>query len=217
MKRPPTADLPDPLDIEFSLFRHVEAFNLAPGSDPSALIPAQPQTSTDPGPPFSFWGRGALADWTLFVDSSSAGALDLTGLSEVRLSIGCIGLVVQGAVTPSTVQVTPAATGLPASARRGAARDGAPAPLRTATLHHSQEELSVLTSGSPDRSRRSSPVAELRSQASTELTSTQSAAEFLSSRASISASPVSSAERCTMPSVHAAPASAAGVSTSCWV
>ncbi len=117
MKRPPTADLPDPLDIEFSLFRHVEAFNLAPGSDPSALIPAQPQTSTDPGPPFSFWGRGALADWTLFVDSSSTGALDLTGLNEVRLSIGCIGLVVQGAVTPSTVQVTPAATEVPASAR----------------------------------------------------------------------------------------------------
>ena len=28
---------------------------------------------------------------------------------------------------------------------------------------------------------------------------------------------VLSAERCTMPSVHAAPASAAGVSTSCWV
>ena len=119
MKRPPTADLPDPLDIEFSLFSHVEAFNLAPGSDPGAVIPAQPQTSTDPGPPFSFWGRGALADWTLFVDPSSAGALDLTGLTEVRLSIGCIGLVVQGTVTPSTIQVTPTATGVPSSARAG--------------------------------------------------------------------------------------------------
>ena len=39
MKRPPTAELPDPLDIEFSRFSHVEAFNLAPGSDPNALIP----------------------------------------------------------------------------------------------------------------------------------------------------------------------------------
>lgn len=126
MKRPPTADLPDPLDIEFSLFSHVEAFNLAPGSDPNALIPAQPQTSAEPGPPFSFWGRGALADWTLFVDQFSAGALDMTGLSEVRLSIGCIGLVVQGTVTPSTVQVAPLATGVPAGARRGAARDGVP-------------------------------------------------------------------------------------------
>lgn len=126
MKRPPTADLPDPLDIEFWLFSHVEAFNLAPGSDPNALIPAQPQTSTEPGPPFSFWGRGALADWTLFVDQFSAGALDLIGLSEVRLSIGCIGLVVQGTITPSTVQVAPLATGVPASARRGAAHDGVP-------------------------------------------------------------------------------------------
>ena len=75
MKRPPTADLPDPLDIEFSLFSHLEAFNLAAGPDPTAQIPAQPQTSTDPGPPFSFWGRGALAGWTLFVDPSSAARL----------------------------------------------------------------------------------------------------------------------------------------------
>src|SRR5580698_1986917 len=116
MKRPPSADLPDPLDIEFSLFSHVEAFNLASGSDPGASIPAQPQNSTDPGPPFSFWGRGALADWTLFVDPFSAAALDLTGLSQVRLSIGCIGLVVQGTVTPSTVQVAPLVTGVPGRA-----------------------------------------------------------------------------------------------------
>ena len=97
MKRPPTADLPDPLDIEFSLFSHVEAFNLTTGSDPTAIIPAQPQNTTDPGPPFSFWGRGALADWTLSVDPSSAATLDLTGLSQVRFLIGCIGLVAQGA------------------------------------------------------------------------------------------------------------------------
>jgi hypothetical protein len=126
MKRPPTADLPDPLDIEFSLFSHVEAFNLAAGQDPGAVIPAQPQNSADPGPPFSFWGRGALADWTLFVDPFSAAALDLTGLSQVRLSIGCIGLVVQGTVTPSTVQVAPLVTGVPGGAQRSAVRDGVP-------------------------------------------------------------------------------------------
>ena len=97
MKRPPTADQPDPLDIEFSLFSHVEAFNLAAGSNPGAVIPVQPQNLTDPGPPFSFWGRGALADWTLSVDPSSVATLDLTGLSQVRLLIGCIGLVAQGA------------------------------------------------------------------------------------------------------------------------
>ncbi len=118
MKRPPAADLPEPPDIEFSLFSHVEAFNVAAGSDPGAAIPAQPQTAAEPGPPFSFWGRGALADWTLFVDPSAGAALDLTGLTELRLSIGCIGLVVQGTVTPSTLQITPSAIPVPASMRR---------------------------------------------------------------------------------------------------
>jgi hypothetical protein len=118
MKRPPTADLPEPPDIEFSLFSHVEAFNVAAGSDPGAAIPAQPQTAAEPGPPFSFWGRGALADWALFVDPSAGAALDLTGLTELRLSIGCIGLVVQGTVTPATLQIAPSANPVPASTRR---------------------------------------------------------------------------------------------------
>jgi hypothetical protein len=108
MRRPPTADQPQPPDIEFSLLSHVEAFNFAAGSDPSAVIPAEPQTSAEPGPPFSFWGRGALADWTLFADTSAT-ALELTALSEVQLSIGCIGTVAQGAVTPPTIQITPTA------------------------------------------------------------------------------------------------------------
>ena len=108
MRRPPTADQPQPPDIEFSLLSHVEAFNFAAGSDPSAVIPAEPQAAVDPGPPFSFWGRGALADWTLFADASAT-ALDLTALSEVQLSIGCIGTVAQGAVTPPTIQISPTA------------------------------------------------------------------------------------------------------------
>ena len=108
MRRPPTTDQPQPPDIEFSLFSHVEAFNFAAGSDPSAVIPAEPQTAAEPGPPFSFWGRGALADWTLFPDASAT-ALDLTALSEVQLSIGCIGTVAQGAITPPTIQISPTA------------------------------------------------------------------------------------------------------------
>ncbi len=108
MRRPPTTDLPQPPDIEFSLLSHVEAFNFAAGSDPSAVIPAEPQTGAEPGPPFSFWGRGALADWTLFPDASAT-ALNLTTLSEVRPSIGCIGTVAQGAITPPTIQISPTA------------------------------------------------------------------------------------------------------------
>ena len=108
MRRPPTTDQPQPPDIEFSLLRHVEAFNFAAGPDPTAMIPAGPQTSAEPGPPFSFWGRGALADWTLFADASAT-ALDLTALSEVQLLIGCIGTVAQGAVTPPTIQISPTA------------------------------------------------------------------------------------------------------------
>jgi hypothetical protein len=108
MRQPPTTDQPQPPDIEFSLLSHVEAFNFAAGPNPTAVIPAEPQTSAEPGPPFSFWGRGALADWTLFADASAT-ALDLTALSEVQLSIGCIGTVAQGAVTPSTIQISPMA------------------------------------------------------------------------------------------------------------
>jgi hypothetical protein len=123
MRRPPTIDQPQPPDIEFSLLRHVEAFNFAAGSDPSAVIPAEPQASAEPGPPFSFWGRGALADWTLFADPSAT-ALDLAALSEVQLSIGCIGTVAQGAVTPPIIQISPTARPVavpPSAAVRNAA------------------------------------------------------------------------------------------------
>jgi hypothetical protein len=94
------------------LFSHIEAFNVAAGSNLIAAIPAQPQSSVEPGPPFSFWGRGALADWTLFTDQSAT-ALNLSGLSEVRIAIGCIGLVAHGAVAPATLRIAPTPTLLP--------------------------------------------------------------------------------------------------------
>jgi hypothetical protein len=106
VKRRPTAVLPAPPDVEFMLFSHIEAFNVAAGTNLTAAIPAQPQSSVEPGPPFSFWGRGALADWTLFTDQSAT-ALNLSGLSEVRIAIGCIGLVAHGAVAPATLRIAP--------------------------------------------------------------------------------------------------------------
>ena len=87
----------------------------------SAAIPAQPQSNVDPGPPFSFWGRGALADWTLFLDASAT-ALDLTALSAVKFTIGCIGLVPQGTVSPWSFAY---AEPVPVSARKPL-----PPPLR---------------------------------------------------------------------------------------
>jgi hypothetical protein len=107
MARRPSPMLPNPPDIEFALFPHVEAFNFQAGATPlSAAIPRQPQSNVDPGPPFSFWGRGVLADWTLFRDPSAT-ALDLSALTAVRVTIGCIGLVPQGTVAPSVIRVQP--------------------------------------------------------------------------------------------------------------
>lgn len=112
MKQRPSVGLANPPDAEFVLVSHVEAFNVAAGANPTAMIPSHPQTSTEPGPPFSFWGRGVLAEWLLFPDASAT-ALDLSGLTEARLEIGCIGLVPHGAVTPTDLQLRPAATLLP--------------------------------------------------------------------------------------------------------
>jgi hypothetical protein len=107
MARRPSPAVPNPPDVEFALFPHVEAFNLRAGSGAlSAAIPAQPQSNVDPGPPFSFWGRGALADWTLFTDASAT-ALDLSGLSAITFRIGCIGLVAQGTVVPPVLHLRP--------------------------------------------------------------------------------------------------------------
>ena len=107
MARRPTPAVPNPPAVEFTLFPHVEAFNLRAGTGVlRASIRAQPASSVDPGPPFSFWGRGALADWALFADASAT-ALDMSGLSAVKLSIGCIGLVPQGTVIPPVVELRP--------------------------------------------------------------------------------------------------------------
>jgi hypothetical protein len=98
---------PNPPAIEFMLLPHVEAFNFQAGSSVlSAAIPAQPPSTAQPGPPFSFWGRGALADWTLFPDPS-ARTLNLGALNSVRFVIGCIGLVPPGAVVPPVFSVKP--------------------------------------------------------------------------------------------------------------
>jgi hypothetical protein len=131
MARRHAADLPAPPDIEFTLSPHIEAFNFRFGTGTlSAAIPTQPPSNVDPGPPFSFWGRGALADWSIFADPSAT-ALDLDALTAVKFSIGCIGLVPRGAVVPSILRLTPHVSALPRGELRVANRSdsaGSPTP-----------------------------------------------------------------------------------------
>jgi hypothetical protein len=99
--------------VEFSLFPHVEIFNCKAGKGSlSASIPAHPQSSTEPGPPFAFWGRGVITEFRIFPDAS-AHALDLSHLRSLNLTVGCIGLVAQGAAQPHPATVRPAPVLLP--------------------------------------------------------------------------------------------------------
>ena len=65
----------------------------AGGSPLRAKIPANPSPS-EPGPPFSFWGRGVASTFRLQLAQPSA--LDLSGLSAVRVTIDCLGYARQG-------------------------------------------------------------------------------------------------------------------------
>jgi hypothetical protein len=113
MKQPPTVTNPAPVDVEFNLFPHVETFNIKTASNIlSSQIPEQPQSTVNPGPPFSFWGRGALADWNLFTDTSISNLI-LAALSSVKLTIGCSGLVPQGITAPTKIPMKPASVVMP--------------------------------------------------------------------------------------------------------
>jgi hypothetical protein len=63
VRRPNLAEPGQPAISDFTLFPHSETFNLNAGQDRlNASIPATPQSPSEPGPPFSFWGRGVIAD-----------------------------------------------------------------------------------------------------------------------------------------------------------
>ena len=99
--------------VEFTLFPHIEVFNCnAATGKLTATIPAQPQTSTEPGPPFSFWGRGVIGDWRIFPNVGTRG-LDLSGLKSLKLTIQCIGFAALGAPAPTALLVKPVTTSLP--------------------------------------------------------------------------------------------------------
>ncbi|HTF45438.1 MAG TPA: hypothetical protein VK641_16150, partial [Terriglobales bacterium] len=60
-----------------------------------AKIPANPQSSSEPGPPFSFWGRGVATTFRLLVAQPSV--IDLSQLSAIHLTVDCIGYAPRGA------------------------------------------------------------------------------------------------------------------------
>jgi hypothetical protein len=98
---------------EFALFPRVEVFNCKAATGKlSASIPAHPVSSTEPGPPFSFWGRGVIADFRVFPDASAHG-LDMSQLKALNLTVGCIGLATQGASQPDRATISPATRLLP--------------------------------------------------------------------------------------------------------
>jgi len=112
--RPNSANKGQKSLVEFNLFPHKETFNCNAGQGTlNAAIPAQAQSAAEPGPPFSFWGRGVMADWRIYPDPAATG-LDLSKLTAIKLSFNCIGLAAQGATVPSGGLLQPAATLLPA-------------------------------------------------------------------------------------------------------
>jgi hypothetical protein len=66
-----------------------EVFAIAAGSGIlKSNIPANPQSNSEPGPPFSFWGRGAATTFTLELAQPST--LDLSQLTAIHLTVDCI-------------------------------------------------------------------------------------------------------------------------------
>lgn len=72
-----------------------ELFACSPGVGTlRAKIPANPQSNPEPGPPFSFWGRGVATTFRLQVAQPSV--IDLSQLAAINITIDCIGYAVQG-------------------------------------------------------------------------------------------------------------------------
>jgi hypothetical protein len=84
----------------------VFAFGLGDGTL-KANIPAHPQSNSEAGPPFSFWGRGVVTRFDL--EMATPSVMDLTQLTSIHITLDCLAFARQGAVTLSAVKaITPA-------------------------------------------------------------------------------------------------------------
>ena len=80
--------------------REVFAFSAGSGSL-TAHIPANPQSNSEPGPPFSFWGRGVATEFRLQIAPPSA--INLTQLTSIHVTLDCIGYSPQVAGLPLVI------------------------------------------------------------------------------------------------------------------
>ncbi len=93
---------------EFYLFPRREICNCTSSNiGLSGDIPFAPQSPAEPGPPFSFWGRGMAADWILYMDpgTSPAAHFDVADLSKVVVTIRGLGFSPATASPPQTPMI----------------------------------------------------------------------------------------------------------------
>jgi hypothetical protein len=78
-----------------SLRPRSEVFAISPGTGKlTASIPAHPQSGSEPGPPFSFWGRGVVTTFQLQIAPPSL--MNLTQLTAIHVTLDCIAFARQG-------------------------------------------------------------------------------------------------------------------------
>jgi hypothetical protein len=79
-----------------------EVFAIAAGSGIlRSSIPANPQSNSESGPPFSFWGRGTATTFTL--ELSQPSTLDLSQLTAIHVTVDCIAFAPQATATEITI------------------------------------------------------------------------------------------------------------------
>lgn len=107
--------------VDLLLLPRSELFAFRAGPGPlRAGIPANPQPASEPGPPFSFWGRGIATTFRLQVAQPSV--MDLSQLSAIHVTIDCIGYAQQGAGSSAPVHaLRPVARQVPVRRRAAAA------------------------------------------------------------------------------------------------
>ena len=81
-----------------------EVFAIGSGSGVlTANIPANPQSNSEPGPPFSFWGRGVATTFRLQIATPSA--MNLSQLNAIHVAVDCIGYAPQ--IAGATLRISP--------------------------------------------------------------------------------------------------------------
>ena len=89
--------------FDLLLLPRSEVFACSPSGSPlKAKIPANPQSPAEPGPPFSFWGRGVASTFRLQVAQPSV--INLAQLTAINLTIDCIGYATQGAIASAPIK-----------------------------------------------------------------------------------------------------------------